>query len=106
MKAPRFTQRRRLFLREWRKHHGLTLKELSDKIGMTPGNLSLLERGLIPYDQGKLEKSAAALGTDATSLLTRMPSDSETTIWSIWDHATPRERQMILDIAKIIVKAP
>ena len=67
-------QFRPTFIRQWRKYRGLTLERLAD-----------------------------ALQTDVASLLMRDPTDSEA-LWSIWDHAKPGERKMIIDIAKTVTK--
>ena len=47
----------------------MTLEELSDEMGMTAGNLSRLERGLIPYTQETLEKAAKLFGCEPGALL-------------------------------------
>ncbi len=101
---PRIRQQfRRTFIRQWRDHRGLTLERLADRVGMTAGNLSQLERGNQGYTQNTLEALAHALQTDVASLLMRNPEDSEG-LWSIWDQAKPGERQMLVDIAKTVVK--
>lgn len=96
-------QFRKTFIRQWREHRGLTLERLADRVGMTAGNLSQLERGNQGYTQNTLEGLANALQTDVASLLMRDPSDSEG-LWSIWDQAEPGERRMLVDIAKTVVK--
>ncbi len=92
---------RRTFIREWRKHRGLTLEQLADRIEMTPSHLSMLERGERAYAQETLEALADALQTDVASLLMRNPTDPEA-IWSIWDNAKPGERRLIIDLAKTV----
>lgn len=72
------------YIREWRKHRGLTLDRLASRIPMTHGNLSKIERGLLPYNQPMLEAIAVALSTDVPSLLIRNPTDPEG-IWSVWE---------------------
>lgn len=105
-KKPRF---RRTYIREWREHHHMTLETLAERVGektdgMTHASLSRIERGLQPYSQAILEALADELTRgDVASLLMRNPEDAEG-IWSIWDHAKPGERQMIVDIAKTVVK--
>lgn len=101
--TPRFRQLRRTFIRQWREHRGVTLEQLADRIGTTHASLSRIERGLQPYSQGLLESIADALQTDPASLLMRNP-DSPDAIWSIWDQAKPGERDMILDLARTVVK--
>ncbi len=96
-------QFRRTFIRQWREHRGLTLERLAERVGMTAGNLSQLERGNQGYTQNTLEALAVALQTDVASLLMRNPKDSEA-LWSLWDQAEPGERKMLVDIAKTVVK--
>jgi len=70
---------------------------------MTQSHLSMLENRKRGYTQETLEKIAEALQTDAASLLMRNPLDDEA-IWSIWEQAKPGERQMIVNIAKTVLK--
>lgn len=65
------------FIREWRKHRHLTIVALGASMDMTPGNLSRLERGEVPYSQESLERAAAALGVSPADLLSRPPSDGD-----------------------------
>jgi hypothetical protein len=65
--------------------------------------LSRIETGKSPCTQDFLELAAEAYMTDVPSLLMRDPRDPEA-IWSIWDHAEPNERQMIVDVAKTVTK--
>lgn len=95
--------RRRTFIKEWRAFRGLTQEVLAERVGMSPGNLSLIERGLQNYTQETLEALAEALQCGPADLLMRNPADADA-IWSIWDQAKPGERRMIVDIAKTIVK--
>ena len=97
------------FIRQWRESRAMTLEVLAERVGeriggMTHASLSRIERGLQPYSQPILEAIAQELtGGDVASLLMRDPSDPNA-IWSIWGQAKPGERQMIVDIAKTIVK--
>jgi len=95
-------QYRRLFIREWRKHRGLTLQQLADRIGTTHATLSRLERGLQPYSQGLLEAIADALMVDVADLHVRDPSDPDG-IWSIWELAKPAQRRQIVEIARTLL---
>lgn len=61
------------YLREWRKHRGLTLESLGEKVGVTHGALSQLERGEINYTQQTLEAIARALGCNAGELIMGPP---------------------------------
>jgi len=92
------------YIREWRKHRGLTLEKVADRLDMTPGHISMLERGQRGYTQETLEAVAAALQTDVASLLIRDPTDPEA-IWTVWDQAKPAQRRQLLEIAKAFVRA-
>lgn len=61
------------FIREWRKHRGLTLEALAEKVGLTHGSISQLERGEINYTQPTLEAIASALGCNAGELIMAPP---------------------------------
>lgn len=61
---------------------------------MDKGNLSKIERGLLPYNQDLLERLAEALATEPASLLMRDPADTAA-VWSLWDRASKIERQRI-----------
>lgn len=85
---------------EWMRLHGV-------RDGYTQGTLARLERGDIPYSQDVLEAAADALRTTPASLIMRDPTrddDGSEAMWSLWDHAKPGERQMILDIVKTVTK--
>lgn len=104
--TPRFKAptRRRLFLKEWRKHRdNMTQEDLAERVGMSVSNISQLERGLQGYSQEGLEALAEALRCEPGHLLTVNPL-ADTAIWSIWEQAKPAERQMIVDIAKTVLK--
>ena len=99
---------RRNFIRAWRKHRGLTLEQLAERVTTfgvetTHASLSRIERSLQPYNQPLLEAIADALRTDAASLLMRNPLDPDA-IWTIWDQAKPAERDLIRDMATTILK--
>ena len=64
------------FIRQWRLHRGYSLAQLAEKVPVDKGNLSKIERGLLPYNQSLIERLAVALMTDISSLLTSDPSNS------------------------------
>ena len=81
----------------------MSLENLAARIPMDKGNLSKVERGILPYNQEMLERIADALGTDPASLLMRDPSDPEG-IWSIWDRAKPATRRQISQVAETLLR--
>lgn len=96
-------KRRKTFIKEWRAHRGLTQEALAERVDMSPGNLSLIERGLQNYTQETLEALASALHCDVADLLIRNPTDPEG-IWSVWDNAKPGEKRQIVEMARILIK--
>lgn len=99
-KEPRF---RPNFIREWRKHRHLSLEQLAARVPMDKGNLSKVERSLLPYNQEMLERLAEALMTDPASLIMRDPTAPEA-IWSIWDRASPGVRRQIESVAETLLR--
>jgi transcriptional regulator with XRE-family HTH domain len=91
-------------IRQWRHHRGLTLEAVAERIDMTPGLVSLVERGLRGYTQDTVEALASALRTDPANLLTRDPTDPKA-IWGIWDKAKPAQRKRIMEFAQKLVKS-
>lgn len=89
------------FIREWRKYRGFTLERLAEKIGMSPGNLSNIETNKTPYDRDNLHAIAVALDCELADLLTRDPNDPDP-LGSLWKQWGPRERQTMLEIARVI----
>jgi transcriptional regulator with XRE-family HTH domain len=88
------------FIREWRKHRGLTLEQLAERIGMTHQNLGRIERFLVPYNQRALEALAEALRTEPASLVMRNPLQTDAP-WELAEKWTPQER----DIAIAMIRA-
>jgi transcriptional regulator with XRE-family HTH domain len=103
LNRPLSRPRRLTFIKAWREHRHLSQEQLASRLDMSAAQLSRIETGKQPYTQDFLEACAAALQTDVPSLLMRSPSDSEA-IWSIWDQAKEGEREMIVDLAKTVLK--
>jgi transcriptional regulator with XRE-family HTH domain len=95
----------RHFIKAWRIHRGLTQERLGDRVGVTHGALSQLERGLVNYTQPMLEALADALQCEPGDLITRDPNSE---IWSIWDQVRklpPDEQKRIVAIIQALQKA-
>jgi transcriptional regulator with XRE-family HTH domain len=100
--------RRPIYIRQWREYRELSQEALAERLHMSAAQLSRIESAKQGYTQDFLEAAAEALRTDVASLLMRDPSrespDDPGSIWSIWDHAKPAERRMIVNIAKTVTK--
>jgi transcriptional regulator with XRE-family HTH domain len=106
MVVPRFKRTRprmRTFFREWRKYRKMTLEVAAEEANMTAGNLSNMERSVQAYTQDGLEALAHVYGCSPGQLLTVDPTKDDA-IWSIWETAKTGERQMIVDIARTVIK--
>jgi len=79
-----------------------SLDKLADRVPMDKGNLSKVERGILPYNQDLLERLADALMTDPASLIMRDPTNADA-IWSLWDKASPGERVQIESVANALL---
>lgn len=102
-KTPPRARFRPTFIKQWREHRNLNQEQLAERLEMTQSHLSMLENGKRGYTQETLEAVAHALQTDVASLLMRNPEDGDA-IWSIWEHAKPGERRLIVDLAKTVTK--
>jgi transcriptional regulator with XRE-family HTH domain len=93
-------QKPRHFIREWRKHRGLTQEQLAERIGIGRSYLTKIERGDRRWDQPFLEAAADALRCEPQDILVRDPTDPEG-IWSIWDRINkmkPHDRLKVVAI--------
>ena len=90
------------FIRQWRRFRRLTLEQLAERVGVTHGAISQLERGLTNYNQGMLEALARELNCEPGDLIMRDPTQPGA-IWSIWDNASEAERVQIEAHAHAVV---
>lgn len=95
-------QKRRIFLREWRKHRGLTQERLADRARLSQGMISQLEGGVSDYTGDLLAALADALSCDPVDLLIRNPLDEDAP-WSIWDRLKPVQRKQAIRLLKALV---
>lgn len=65
--------KRKTYVRAWRKFRDLTLEKLAERVGVTAGALSQLERGEVNYTQPMLEALAEELGCAPADLIMRDP---------------------------------
>lgn len=62
------------FIKEWRKHRGLTQEQLANRVNMSRNNVSKVESFNRPYTQQTLPLFADALGCDPADLLRAPPN--------------------------------
>lgn len=94
------------FVREWRKYRGLTLEQLAERVEVTHGALSQLERGLVNYTQPMLEALADALNCEAGDLIMRNPLAMDA-LWSIKEQlakASPEQQRQALAVIETLLK--
>jgi transcriptional regulator with XRE-family HTH domain len=89
-------------IRAWRKHRGMTLETVAERIGVTAGSLSQLERGDISYTQPMLEALAGVFNCEPHDLLIREPAETES-VWGLWSQATPGQKRQIVDIVRTLL---
>jgi transcriptional regulator with XRE-family HTH domain len=94
----------RHFLRQWRKYRDLSQERAAERIGMDRGNLSKIERGLVPYDEMFLAAAAEAYQCEPQDLIMRNPLDTEAP-WSIWETLKPVEKRQAIEVIKALKKA-
>lgn len=71
---PRQADRPRHFIRQWRKHRGLTQEQLAQRVDVVVSSISQLETGKQGYSQSMLENLASALACEPWDLLNVDPS--------------------------------
>lgn len=75
----------RHYIKQWRTFRNLTQEQLAERVGVTHGALSQLERGLTNYTQPMLESLAFALQCEPADLIMRNPEDDAWSPWRIYD---------------------
>jgi transcriptional regulator with XRE-family HTH domain len=89
------------YIRQWRKHRGLTQAQLAERIGISKSYVTKIETFQRRYDQPFLEATAEALRCEPADLIMRDPTDPDG-IWSVWDTLAPVERRQMVEIAKTL----
>jgi transcriptional regulator with XRE-family HTH domain len=65
------------FIREWRKHRGLSQERLAERLEISQENVSLIENGKVAYTQPILEAMAEALNCTPADLIMRPPGSGD-----------------------------
>lgn len=92
-------QRRRHFIKEWRKFRGMTQEQLADQVGVAVSTISQLESGGQGYSQATLEGLAIVLDCEPSDLISRDPTKTAS-IWTVWEGLEQPARDQALEILK------
>lgn len=65
----------RNYVRQWRKHRGLTQEKLAELTGYTPSSISQLETGTQGYEEATLVKLSQALDCKPGDLISGPPEE-------------------------------
>ena len=98
-----FKLKRRTFIREWRKKRHLTLEQLAERVEVTAGAISQLERGQIGYTQPMIEALAAALRCEPEDLISR-PPDAQFGLMLVWNDIPESERPRAIELLKAFAR--
>ena len=93
----------RHFLKEWRKHRGLTQEQLAERMGVVRSYISHVENGKRRYDQHLLEAAADALQCTAGDLIERDPSRPQA-LWAIWNQIPADKQEVVMDMVHGLLK--
>ncbi len=89
------------YIREWRKHRGLTQAQLADAIAIHRSQLNKIERGRRYHAKPVLEAIAATLGCETNDLIRRHPSHTselETVYLSLSAEDRPRAIDLLRSV--------
>jgi transcriptional regulator with XRE-family HTH domain len=89
------------FLKEWRKHRGMTQEELGEAVEMTASSISQIETGKQGFSDKSLVKFARALNCTPVALLACDPAAAE--FWELFEIAQKlqgAERRRALNIIR------
>lgn len=97
----------RHYIKEWRKHRGLSQERLAERIEKTHGAISQLETGVTDYTQGMLESLAQALNVEPGDLLTVDPNKEGQIVdlLALLRKATPEQQRQALAVVETLLKA-
>ena len=98
-----FKKKPRHFLREWRKHRGLTQETLAERMGVVRSYISHVENGKRRYDQYFLEAAADALQCTPADIIMRDPTRPGA-LWSIWDQIPAEKQAIVMDMVEGLIK--
>lgn len=96
-------------IKEKRKDCALTQEKLAEKLGVSVGYISQLERGITRVNLDTLSNISTELNCDIVYFLNDVTVDGESFLsdemTKIFANMTPSQRKMLLEIAEIIKKS-
>lgn len=107
---------RKTAIRTWRDHRGITLESAEETLAKPPYSVKITHNSLGRIENGKqmpsialIEALAKLYDTDVDSLLNRPPgsepTNNATGVIKLWDRASSEERELIMGVAKRVVKS-
>lgn len=81
------------YLKEWRKHRGMTQEQLAEAVGTSKSQISELERFNLQLSPKWLRKLAPVLDVQQGHILDHSPDDLDTDIIDIWTRIPARDRE-------------
>ncbi len=93
----------RWFAMQWRKHRGYNMEKAAERLGVSVGHLSDLEKGKKRWNQDHIEAMAEAYNCEPADILMRDPSEPSA-IWSIWDQIPPTQRTQAAELLRVLIK--
>jgi transcriptional regulator with XRE-family HTH domain len=93
--------KRRHFLKQWRKHRGLSQVQLAERLHINQGQLSKIENFKKPWDEDLLAAAAEELRCEPVDILIRDPTGPDA-IWSIWQTLKPVEQAQAVEVIKAL----
>lgn len=91
-------------LRAWREFRNMTQAALAEAVGTNPNMIGYLEGGERALSAKWLRKIAPVLDTTPGMILDHDPTELDADIIDIWATASIRQRQQLVDLARVVVR--
>jgi transcriptional regulator with XRE-family HTH domain len=99
--TPRFKEKPRHFIKEWRKSKNWTQERLAGLVEMSTSSISQIETGEQGYSQETLERLAHVFGCEPGELLMRNPLDKNAP-WSLVDSLKPANKAKVAEYIQLL----
>lgn len=98
--GPKTLKPRRIFLKEWREHAGLTQEQLAERMGTTKATISRIENLARDPQLGFLEAAAEALSCSVSDILSRSPNHP--TADQLLQSLSESQRNQVIDFMEFV----